>query len=924
MKERIDNKIKDININLINNYNSDITKNQIPVPNIHTNLNANSFSQENIFNELMNSINCQESKNNSSFSESINSNQENPSIIMNKDQLYHIFFLFQKLINQNQNMINNRNNNKNEESTINTNNTYINNINSNNNIIKDFHENNNNYKNKKINNRNTNLIQNLKKNKSDTNIIEQKEILKEKEENKIMPKNKETHNKIIEAKNNKKNPYDDIPIKLNTTNFLELVEKKLADEENKNNNLNLKNKNYIRKVIGKVKRDKTKNKNNNPIIKEERTKTYRESINGLCGNNLIKRNNNKSLNYSFDKEETKLIFPENKNTIENSTSIIDNMNTIFIKGELPKKKIIEYKISNFDFMIKNCNKSLEDLLDKCNEKEQILNKKIKEMNKEIIKLKEEQSKVNKIKLEYEKYTTKLNNDIYQLSQKREEFEKFRKNELIKIKNNKKNIMSESKNIKEIKNKNQELINKSKKDKEIIEKLKQQINKLEMKLKENGFNTNIIKERRFKSPECNFRNNLSESKSNIISRINTHYKTQTHQLTDYNNTMGNYNNNNNILYQSTDEKFFKDRINVSLKKNNLTNKNKSLTYKIMPPKENEIMNHIYNKTKQNESSGYLSISQRILENSMGNIKPKRENKNEKLLFSPIACKTSIGFGLRKISIKLNTTPKQNMRLRRKIYENKHNENQILDTNSEEKEETNEKFIHTYNNENSIKNNIIKDIYMKTKKNFPLNNIFLPENKRKLNLKAKKQKRNEKEILNKSDKNTKIKKNKIINTNKSKINKEEYDFIIPKKYLNKEYKLIKTIKENDKTISIFTNDKKAILYNDGTRKEIYKKEHQIIYYTNGDIKQIFSDGKISYLYNDSKKVETTLNNGIKIYKLNNGQIEKHFPDGTKLIIFNDDTEKYIYNDGSEETYFSDGFVKKDKDKDIIMEKTLEEDN
>ena len=80
----------------------------------------------------------------------------------------------------------------------------------------------------------------------------------------------------------------------------------------------------------------------------------------------------------------------------------------------------------------------------------------------------------------------------------------------------------------------------------------------------------------------------------------------------------------------------------------------------------------------------------------------------------------------------------------------------------------------------------------------------------------------------------------------------------------------------------------------------------------------------VYNDSKNVETTLNNGTKIYKLKNGQIEKNFPDGTKLIIFNDETEKYIYNDGSEETYFSDGFVQKDKNKDIIIEKTLEEDN
>ena len=35
-----------------------------------------------------------------------------------------------------------------------------------------------------------------------------------------------------------------------------------------------------------------------------------------------------------------------------------------------------------------------------------------------------------------------------------------------------------------------------------------------------------------------------------------------------------------------------------------------------------------------------------------------------------------------------------------------------------------------------------------------------------------------------------------------------------------------------------------------------------------------------------------------------------------------QKNIYNDGSEETYFSDGNVEKNKN--IIMEKALEEDN
>ena len=56
------------------------------------------------------------------------------------------------------------------------------------------------------------------------------------------------------------------------------------------------------------------------------------------------------------------------------------------------------------------------------ERQELLNQKMKELNKEIIKLKEERSKVNKIKVEYEKSMSKLNNDLYQFSQKKEEFE----------------------------------------------------------------------------------------------------------------------------------------------------------------------------------------------------------------------------------------------------------------------------------------------------------------------------------------------------------------------------------------------------------------------------------------------------------------------------------------------------------------------
>jgi len=47
---------------------------------------------------------------------------------------------------------------------------------------------------------------------------------------------------------------------------------------------------------------------------------------------------------------------------------------------------------------------------------------------------------------------------------------------------------------------------------------------------------------------------------------------------------------------------------------------------------------------------------------------------------------------------------------------------------------------------------------------------------------------------------------------------------------------------------------------------------------------------------------------VYKFDNNQLEKHFPDGTKQILFNDGTLKIVMKDGYEETFFTDGRLQK----------------
>ena len=140
-------------------------------------------------------------------------------------------------------------------------------------------------------------------------------------------------------------------------------------------------------------------------------------------------------------------------------------------------------------------------------------------------------------------------------------------------------------------------------------------------------------------------------------------------------------------------------------------------------------------------------------------------------------------------------------------------------------------------------------------------------------------------------------------------DEYNLVLPSKYHNIKYNLLKTINSNDgKIIKIYDNNKKEIISNE-EKKEIYDDKYEIIYFKNGDIKQIFKDKhKQVYYFNRQKIIQTNLEKGLKIIKYDNGQIEKHFSNGTKKIFFPDGILKYILTDGIQEIYFPDGSMER----------------
>ena len=136
-----------------------------------------------------------------------------------------------------------------------------------------------------------------------------------------------------------------------------------------------------------------------------------------------------------------------------------------------------------------------------------------------------------------------------------------------------------------------------------------------------------------------------------------------------------------------------------------------------------------------------------------------------------------------------------------------------------------------------------------------------------------------------------------------NEKEYDFIIPEKYSKINFKLKNTIESDGKIINLYTNNKKEIIFQSGVKKEIFDDGYQLVHFPNGDMKQSLQDGKKIYYFFDAKTVQTTFPNGVNVFKFNNNQIEKHYPDGSKFIIFPDGSKRRVSKDGIENNYLSD---------------------
>lgn len=129
---------------------------------------------------------------------------------------------------------------------------------------------------------------------------------------------------------------------------------------------------------------------------------------------------------------------------------------------------------------------------------------------------------------------------------------------------------------------------------------------------------------------------------------------------------------------------------------------------------------------------------------------------------------------------------------------------------------------------------------------------------------------------------------------------FDFKINEQYLITS-ELVKEEKIDNKTIRTFACGKYEIVFQSGIKRIVYKDGHQIIYFPNGDINQIYLTGKEVFLFKENETIQTKFLDGTIVLKFKNDQIEKHFPNKTKEIIFKDGTVTYVTDEGYEETYF-----------------------
>ena len=467
-----------------------------------------------------------------------------------------------------------------------------------------------------------------------------------------------------------------------------------------------------------------------------------------------------------------------------------------------------------------------------NNKEQIIEEKIKELNVETIKFREERDKVNKLKIEYEKLHEKLLKDIDNFNEKKEKFEKYRLDEINKIKEDKKNLDIQAKLITNIKMENQSLNNSIKSDKEIIDNLRNYINQLKSIIKKKD---EEIKKLSQKNNNINNNYMINSYKTIGVSRDenNIKYKNINNKTKTFRNSI--------LINNSSVERFERGYVsNLSCSKirnKNSYNGNESKNNKNIINKSNSVVN-IKNVLKMEARKG-RNQTQTNEENNVERLNSFSGNipySQIKINYSNVNTNNNnTSSNLQNLKIKLELLPKQTYDPKLKYVKkncNKKiiktnlnaNNNTNINNNNVLKSNENKKYINNIINNNRYNNNIkISQELSKTSSNFmkskKLHNKEDKNNKNNIN-KIEGQKPNKRSLNN--DK-LKLKLSKDLQKElNNPVNKKEYDFSIPEKYSKSNYKLIKKTKVEEKEIYLYSNNLFLDLFPQKKFRFQFKKE------------------------------------------------------------------------------------------------------
>ena len=103
--------------------------------------------------------------------------------------------------------------------------------------------------------------------------------------------------------------------------------------------------------------------------------------------------------------------------------------------------------------------------------------------------------------------------------------------------------------------------------------------------------------------------------------------------------------------------------------------------------------------------------------------------------------------------------------------------------------------------------------------------------------------------------------------------------------------------------FTDGRREAVFPSGLRKSVWKDGSALVNFPNGDVKETSATGIVTYRYAATGCVQTTHPDGLEVLEFASGQIESHFPDGSKEIVFPNKMVKRIDANGREELSHSE---------------------